>query len=277
MRHVLAVLFFLAFPLTSNALEQFWTQQINGKNHACYSPGFWAMIRGTRTCVPYDGDSPPDSRALRVAAVAPKDELQNYNDANSKVQEFRAARDSAQKKVEALEKGMLDLFPCNQFSTQQLREHAECLKQSKPEIQRVLPQIQEARENIRQQKQLVSNFDQQLAMANQEVRNREDRARLSNLIIANKDLLQKLDKLDGRLDSASDTLDSIERAFDRSVLEAYIAQKMTKLSKNLCQANSQCTSSSEAASQSLLKDVFDFDQIKQDATNPAKLRNRTTR
>ncbi len=108
---------FLAFSSTSNAVEQYWTEQIKGVNHACYSPGFWTMIRGTRTCSPYNGDTPPDSRTLRVAAVAPKDELQNYAEANRKIQEFRMARYSA-KKVENLEKGMADLFPCSQFSIQ---------------------------------------------------------------------------------------------------------------------------------------------------------------
>jgi hypothetical protein len=277
MKHFFLLVLFLAFSSTSNAVEQYWTEQIKGVNHACYSPGFWAMIRGTRTCSPYNGDTPPDSRTLRVAAVAPKDELQNYAEANRKIQEFRMARDSAQKKVENLEKGMADLFPCSQFSIHQLREHAQCLERSQEEMGRVLPQIQEARENIRRQKQLVDQFDQQLSLANQEVKTREDRARLSNLIIANKDVYQRLDRLDGRLDKASDTLDSIERAFDRSILEAYIAQKLEKLGRNLCQANSQCSASTDEASRTLLNGVFDLDQIKQDATGRTRLIDRTTR
>jgi len=277
MRHLLLVGLLLTLSSKSHAFEQYWTEEINGVDHACYSPGFWAMIRGTRTCAPYSGNSPPDARALRVAAVTPKEEMQNYSDANRKVQEFRAARDSTQKKVETLEKGLSDLFPCNQFTTNQLREHADCLKKSKSEIEKVLPQIQEARESIRQQKQLVSNFDQQLAVANQELKNREDRARLSNIIISSKDILQRLDRLDGRLENAADTLDSVERAFDRSVLEAYVAQKLAKLGKNLCEAQSQCSSSADDASSALLNGVFDLDQIKQDATGPARVRSRTVR
>jgi hypothetical protein len=253
------------WPLQAQALEQYWTEERNGVNHACYSPGFWAMIGGNRTCAPYSGDTPPDRRALRVQAVAPADELRNYTEVTRRIEAMQRERATTQRNIQEIETRISGLNPCQNVP---FNEHGACLRRSSAEFERILPQITAERARIQQQQQQARALDEGLAQANLTARQEEDRARLANQIIANKDVLARLDRLDGRLDIASGTLESIERAFNRSLLEAYISQKMNKMSANLCEASALCASSPREAPQRLMNRVFDEERIKNDARNP---------
>jgi multidrug efflux pump subunit AcrA (membrane-fusion protein) len=174
-------------------------------------------------------------------------------------------RATAQRNIQEIETRISGLYPCQNVP---FNEHDACLRRSSAEFARIAPQLAAERGRIQQQQQQARALDEGLARANHAARQEEDRARLANQIIANKDVLARLDRLDGRLDSASGTLESIERAFNRSLLEAYISQKMNKMSANFCEASALCASSPREAPQRLMNRVFDEERIKTDARNP---------
>jgi hypothetical protein len=273
------LMFLTALILSSKALalEQYWIEEKNGVRHACYSPGFWAMIGGTRQCSPFNGETPPDRNALRVAATAPPEERVNYDAAQQRITAARAERTAIERNIRDIERSIGNLnrtdHPCRNVAGFQANE--ECRERHRAQIEDLQGRLRTEQSRLAAARGDVQVVDNQLQIANAETRPVEERARLANQIIANKDVLDRLDRLNGRLSDSDETLKAIERAYSRTMLEAYVYQKMKKMAANICKAQSKCPADNDALNQ-LMEGVFDSSRIEADAKAPTGGSNRRT-
>jgi hypothetical protein len=273
---LVSVLLVLGFASNAMALEQYWIEEKDGRRQACYSPGFFAMLGGNRTCAPFNGNTPPDRNALRIAAAAPED-IPNYQATGERITTTRNGLRAAETRVNEINQTverMAANHPCSNIRPENVVEMEDCRAANSTRFERLHRDMADQRAALREPYQQMSELEDNLVRAQVDQRTIEDRARLANQIIATKDVMYQMDRLRNRLEDSRETLAAVERAFNKTILEAYVYQKMQKMAANLCEAQAQCPNAGEA-SKKLMNQVFDAERIHRDAKGAPTQRRAT--